>query len=157
MHRQALTVGVISDTHGLLRPEALDALRGVDQILHAGDVGSPDILTALKAIAPTTAVRGNVDHGVWATALPMTEVVRLGTLDVFMLHDLGALDLDPVAAGFAAVITGHSHQPKAEWTRGVLYLNPGSAGPRRFTLPVTLSILRITAGTIEHQRIDLLG
>ncbi len=157
MNRQALTVGVISDTHGLLRPEALDALRGVDQILHAGDVGTPDILTALKAVAPTTAVRGNVDHGVWATALPMTEVVRLGTLDVFMLHDLGALDLDPVAAGFAAVITGHSHQPKAEWTRGVLYLNPGSAGPRRFTLPVTLSILRITGGTIEHQRIDLLG
>jgi uncharacterized protein len=157
MTTTTLTVGVISDTHGLLRPEALDALRGVDQILHAGDVGTPDILTALKAIAPTTAVRGNVDHGVWATALPMTEVVRLGTLDVFMLHDLGALDLDPVAAGFAAVITGHSHQPKAEWKRGVLYLNPGSAGPRRFTLPVTLSILRITGGTIEHQRIDLLG
>lgn len=157
MTNTTLTVGVISDTHGLLRPEALAALRGVDQILHAGDVGTPDILAALKGIAPTTAVRGNVDHGVWATALPMTEVVRLGALDVFMLHDLGALDLDPVAAGFAAVITGHSHQPKAEWTRGVLYLNPGSAGPRRFTLPVTLSILRITGGTIEHQRIDLLG
>lgn len=157
MTRQALTVGVISDTHGLLRPEALAALRGVDQILHAGDVGAPDILAALKAIAPTTAVRGNVDHGVWATALPLTEVVRLGTLDVFMLHDVGALDLDPVAAGVAAVITGHSHQPKAEWTRGVLYLNPGSAGPRRFSLPVTLSILRITGGTIEHERIDLLA
>lgn len=157
MTTTTLTVGVISDTHGLLRPEALAALRGVDQILHAGDVGTPDILAALKGIAPTTAVRGNVDHGVWATALPMTEVVRLGALDVFVLHDLGALDLDPVAAGFAAVITGHSHQPKAEWTRGVLYLNPGSAGPRRFTLPVTLSILRITGGTIEHQRIDLLG
>lgn len=157
MNRQALTVGVISDTHGLLRPEALEALRGVDQILHAGDVGTPDILTSLKSIAPTTAVRGNVDHGVWATALPLTDVVRLGALDVFMLHDLGALDLDPVAAGFAAVITGHSHQPKAEWKRGVLYLNPGSAGPRRFTLPVTLSILRITGGTIEHERIDLLG
>jgi predicted phosphodiesterase len=87
----------------------------------------------------------------------MTDVIRLGDLDVFMLHDLGALDLDPVAAGFAAVITGHSHQPKAEWKRGVLYLNPGSAGPRRFTLPVTLSILRITGGTIEHERIDLLA
>jgi putative phosphoesterase len=155
--RATLTVGVVSDTHGLLRPEALDALRGVDQILHAGDVGTPDILASLKAIAPTTAVRGNVDHGVWATALPMTDVIRLGDLDVFMLHDLGALDLDPVAAGFAAVITGHSHQPKAEWKRGVLYLNPGSAGPRRFTLPVTLSILRITGGTIEHERIDLLA
>lgn len=157
MATSTLTVGVISDTHGLLRPEAVAALAGVDHILHAGDVGRPDILASLKAIAPTTAVRGNVDHGVWATALPMTEVVRLGGLDVYMLHDLGALDLDPVAAGFAAVITGHSHQPRAERKRGVLYLNPGSAGPRRFTLPVTLSILRITGGTIEHERIDLLA
>ena len=157
MNRPALTVGVISDTHGLLRPEAVAALAGVDQILHAGDVGTPDILARLKAIAPTTAVRGNVDHGVWATALPLTDVVRLGSLDVYMLHDLATLDVDPVAGGFAAVISGHSHQPKAEWTRGVLFLNPGSAGPRRFTLPVTLSVLRITGGTIEHQRIDLLG
>lgn len=153
----ALTIGVISDTHGLLRPEAVAALAGVDQILHAGDVGTPDILARLKAIAPTTAVRGNVDHGVWATALPLTDVVRLGSLDVYMLHDLATLDVDPAAGGFAAVISGHSHQPKAEWTRGVLFLNPGSAGPRRFTLPVTLSVLRITGGTIEHQRIDLLG
>ena len=145
-----LTVGVISDTHGLLRPEAVEALRGVDQILHAGDVGTPDILASLRAIAPTTAVRGNVDHGVWATALPLTDVVRLGGVDVYMLHDVGALDLDPVAAGFAAVISGHSHQPKAEWRRGVLFLNPGSAGPRRFTLPVTLSILRVTGSTVEH-------
>ncbi len=150
-----LTVGVISDTHGLLRPEAVEALRGVDQILHAGDVGTPDILASLRAIAPTTAVRGNVDHGVWATALPLTDVVRLGGVDVYMLHDVGALDLDPVAAGFAAVISGHSHQPKAEWRRGVLFLNPGSAGPRRFTLPVTLSILRVTGSTVEHERIDL--
>ena len=157
MNRPALTVGVISDTHGLLRPEAVAALAGVDQILHAGDVGTPDILARLKAIAPTTAVRGNVDHGVWATALPLTDVVRLGSLDVYILHDLATLDVDPVAGGFAAVISGHSHQPKAEWTRGVLFLNPGSAGPRRFTLPVTLSVLRITGGTIEHQRIDLLG
>lgn len=154
---EALTVGVISDTHGLLRSEALDALRGVDQILHAGDVGHPDILTSLKAIAPTTAVRGNVDRGVWATALPLTDVVRLGALDVYMLHDLATLDVDPVAGGFAAVISGHSHQPKAEWRRGVLYLNPGSAGPRRFTLPVTLSILRITGGSIEHERLDLIA
>ncbi|MBL8138308.1 MAG: metallophosphoesterase family protein [Acidobacteria bacterium] len=157
MNTTTLTVGVISDTHGVLRPEAASALAAVDQILHAGDVGTPAVLDALRAIAPTTAVRGNVDHGGWATALPMTEVVRLGTLDVYMLHDLGALDLDPVAAGFAAVITGHSHQPKAEWRRGVLYLDPGSAGPRRFTLPVTLSILRITGSTIEHERLDLLG
>ncbi len=157
MTTTTLTIGVISDTHGLLRPEAVAALAGVDQILHAGDVGTPDILARLKAIAPTTAVRGNVDHGVWATALPLTDVVRLGSLDVYMLHDLATLDVDPAAGGFAAVISGHSHQPKAEWTRGVLFLNPGSAGPRRFTLPVTLSVLRITGGTIEHQRIDLLG
>ena len=151
----ALTVGVISDTHGLLRPEVVAALAGVDQILHAGDVGTPDILARLKTLAPTAAVRGNVDHGVWATALPMTEVVRLGTLDVYMLHDLATLDVDPVAGGFAAVISGHSHQPKAEWKRGVLYLNPGSAGPRRFSLPVTLSILRVDGVTLTHERIDL--
>ena len=157
MATSTLTVGVISDTHGLLRPEAVAALAGVDQILHAGDVGTPDVLAALRDVAPVTAVRGNVDHGVWATALPMTDVVRLGALDVYMLHDLAALDLDPAAAGFAAVITGHSHQPKAEGKRGVLYLNPGSAGPRRFALPVTLSILHITGATIEHQRIDLLA
>lgn len=151
----ALTIGVISDTHGLLRPEAVAALAGVDQILHAGDVGTPDILARLKAIAPTTAVRGNVDHGVWATALPLTDVVRLGSLDVYMLHDLATLDVDPVAGGFAAVISGHSHQPKAEWKRGVFYLNPGSAGPRRFSLPVTLSILRVDGVTLTHERIDL--
>jgi putative phosphoesterase len=151
----ALTVGVISDTHGLLRPEVVAALAGVDQILHAGDVGTPDILARLKTLAPTAAVRGNVDHGVWATALPMTEVVRLGTLDVYMLHDLATLDVDPVAGGFAAVISGHSHQPKAEWKRGVFYLNPGSAGPRRFSLPVTLSILRVDGVTLTHERIDL--
>jgi len=150
-----ITVGVISDTHGLLRPEAVAALRGVDRILHAGDVGTPDILAALKAIAPTSAVRGNVDHGVWATALPETDVVRLGAVDVYMLHDLAALDLDPVPAGLAAVISGHSHQPVAEWRRGVLFLNPGSAGPRRFSLPVTLSILRITGTTVAHERINL--
>ena len=155
MTTTTLTVGVISDTHGLLRPEAVAALAGVDQILHAGDVGTSDILASLKAIAPTTAVRGNVDHGVWATALPTTEVVRLGTLDVYILHDLATLDVDPAAGGFAAVISGHSHQPKAEWKRGVLYLNPGSAGPRRFSLPVTLSILRVDGTTLTHERIDL--
>lgn len=150
-----LTVGVISDTHGLLRPEAVAALRGVDRILHAGDVGAPDILASLQDIAPTSAVRGNVDHGVWATALPLTDVVRLGDVDVYMLHDLATLDVDPVAAGFAAVISGHSHQPKAEWRRGVLFLNPGSAGPRRFTLPITVSILRVTGRSIAHERIDV--
>jgi uncharacterized protein len=155
MTPSSLTVGVISDTHGLLRPEAVAALRGVDRILHAGDVGTPEVLAALMAIAPTTAIRGNVDHGVWAQALPLTDVVSLGGLAVYMLHDLGRLDLDPVAAGFAAVISGHSHQPRAEWRRGVLYLNPGSAGPRRFTLPITLSILRFEGGALAHERVDL--
>ena len=150
-----LTVGVISDTHGLLRPEAVAALRGVDRILHAGDVGTAEVLAALKAIAPTTAVRGNVDHGAWATALPHTDVVRVGDLDIYMLHDIGTLDVDPVSAGFTIVLYGHSHQPRAESKQGVLYLNPGSAGPRRFTLPVTLSILRVTGSTVEHERIDL--
>jgi len=151
----ALTLGVISDTHGLLRPEAVAALAGVDQILHAGDVGTADVLAALRTIAPTTAVRGNVDHGVWATALPNTDVVRVGDLDIYMLHDIGMLDIDPVSAGFKIVLYGHSHQPRAESKHGVLYLNPGSAGPRRFTLPVTISILRVTGSNFEHERIDL--
>lgn len=155
MATTTLTIGVISDTHGLLRPEAVAALRGVDQILHAGDVGAPQVLAALKAIAPTTAVRGNVDHGGWATALPMTDVARIGEIDVYLLHDLTTLDLDPAAAGFAAVISGHTHRPVAEWRRGVLLLNPGSIGPRRFTLPIALSILRVTGATIDHERIDL--
>ena len=156
MTTTTLTVGVISDTHGLLRPEALEALRGVDQILHAGDVGTPDILARLQGHrARRRPCAATSIHGVWATALPMTEVARLGALDVYMLHDLGALDVDPVAAGFAAVITGHSHQPRAEWKRGVLFLNPGSAGPRRFSLPVTLSILRVEGTTLTHERIDL--
>ncbi len=113
------------------------------------------MLERLRAIAPTTAVRGNVDHGGWAQALPMTEVVRLGALDVYMVHDLSTLDFDPAAAGLAAVISGHSHQPRADWKGGILYLNPGSAGPRRFALPVTVSILRVEGGTLTHQRLDL--
>jgi uncharacterized protein len=150
-----LTVGVISDTHGLLRPEAMAALQGSDLILHAGDVGSADILTRLRTIAPTAAVRGNVDTAVWATALPMTEVVPLGDLHVFMLHDREALDLDPVAAGFAAVIFGHSHRPSADTRGGVLYLNPGSAGPRRFSLPVTVARLTVSEGILTHEILGL--
>lgn len=150
-----VTVGVISDTHGLLRPEAVAALGGVDLIIHAGDVGAPEVLARLRAIAPTWAVRGNVDHGGWAQALPLTDVVRAGSLDIYVLHDLDTLDLDPAAAGFAAVISGHSHRPKAEWRGHVLFLNPGSAGPRRFALPVTLSRLRITGATLVHERLDL--
>ena len=149
-------IGVISDTHGLLRPEAIAALRGVEHILHAGDVGDPAILDALRAIAPVTAIGGNIDvHGPCAN-LPATEVVTLHGHTFYMLHDRQALDLDPAAAGFAAVISGHSHRPLIEWRRGVLYLNPGSAGPRRFTLPISLSLLTIRGDQLEPQLVTLL-
>ena len=150
-----MIVGVISDTHGLLRPQAVDALRGSDLVLHAGDVGAAEVLEALRSVAPTTAIRGNVDTAIWATALPTTEVIPVGGVEIFMLHDRAALDLDPKAAGFAAVVFGHTHRPGAETRDGVLYLNPGSAGPRRFTLPVTVARLTIAGGRISHEIIDL--
>lgn len=150
-----ITVGVISDTHGLLRPQAMKALTGSDLIVHAGDVGDPQILEQLRGIAPTFAVRGNVDTGVWAKALPMTEVVAVGQLHLYVLHDIATLDLNPRAAGFAAVISGHSHRPDAETRGGVLYLNPGSAGPRRFTLPIALAKLRVTGDQLLHELIEL--
>jgi hypothetical protein len=136
-------VGVISDTHGLLRPEALKALRGCAHILHAGDIGDPEILETLRTIAPVTAVRGNVDRGAWARGVPENQVVEIDGVSIYMLHILADLDLKPEAAGFAAVIYGHSHKPSQEVTRGVLYFNPGSAGPRRFRLPVTVGKLTI--------------
>ena len=136
MSEKPVFLGVISDTHGRLRPEAVEALRGSDRILHAGDVGAPEILEALALIAPVTAIRGNVDIEPWALALPQTEVVEAGGVSVYMLHDIGRLDLKPEAAGFRVVVYGHSHQPKIEEKNGVLYFNPGSAGPRRFDLPV---------------------
>jgi putative phosphoesterase len=149
-------IGIISDTHGLLRPEAIAALRGVEHILHAGDVGDPAILDALRAIAPVTAIGGNIDvHGP-CSSLPVTEVVTLHGHTFYMLHDRQALDLDPVAAGFAAVISGHSHRPLIEWRRGVLYLNPGSAGPRRFTLPISLGLLTIRGDELQPQLVTLL-
>jgi putative phosphoesterase len=148
-------VGVISDTHGLLRPQAVDALRGSDLVLHAGDVGAAEVLEALRLVAPTTAIRGNVDTAIWATALPATDVISVGGVEIYMLHDRAALDLDPKAAGFAAIVFGHTHRPGAETRDGVLYLNPGSAGPRRFTLPVTVARLTIAHGTLSHEIIDL--
>jgi len=148
-------IGVISDTHGLLRPEAVDALRGSDLIIHAGDVGAPGLLEALARIAPVVAVRGNVDTGSWAGALPATEVVEVAGRHLYVLHQLEHLDLDPSAAGIAAVIYGHSHKPSAEDRRGVLYLNPGSAGPRRFTLPITLVRLRVGDGGVEPEFVSL--
>ena len=138
-------IGLISDTHGLLRPRALDALAGSDLILHAGDVGAPAILDALGRIAPVTAVRGNIDQGDWALALPPTAVVA----GIYMLHNLRDLDLDPAAAGYRAVVSGHSHKPRSYRQNGVLYVNPGSAGPRRFRLPVTLARLDTAAWTVE--------
>ena len=139
-------IGVISDTHGLLRPQAIDALRGSAHIIHAGDVGAAEILEKLSLIAPVTAVRGNVDKGEWARKLPDTEVLEVGGISIYTLHDLGQLDLKPRAAGFAVVISGHSHVPKQEIRDGVLYFNPGSAGPRRFKLPITCGRLTLEAG-----------
>jgi len=153
--RDVATLGVISDTHGLIRPEALRALAGVDRILHAGDIGGRDVLDALAAIAPVTAVRGNNDRGAWAQAVPETEVVDVGGQLLYLLHDLAQLDLDPMAAGFAAVITGHSHRPGQELRGGVLYLNPGSAGPRRFRLPIALARLHVGDGTLSAEIVTL--
>ena len=155
MSRTAIIVGVISDTHGLLRPEATEALKGSDLIVHAGDVGGAQILEQLRAIAPTFAVRGNVDTGEWAKALPVTDVVEVGQLQLYVLHDVAALDLDPPAAGFAAVIYGHSHRPVAEIRHRVLFLNPGSAGPRRFTLPIAVAKLRVVGDRLSHEMIEL--
>jgi uncharacterized protein len=153
--RSRTIVGVISDTHGLLRPQALTALDGADLIIHAGDVGDPQVLSQLRAIAPTRAVRGNIDTGAWAAALPMTEVVDIGDVHLYVLHDLAALDLDPKAAGFAAVISGHTHRPAAAVRNGVLYLNPGSAGRRRFDLPIALARLEIVGGRVSPEIIEL--
>jgi uncharacterized protein len=148
-------VGVISDTHGLVREEALRALGGSDVILHAGDIGSPEVLNALERIAPTHAVRGNNDRDEWGRSLPLTEVVELGPHLVYLLHDIADLDVDPAAAGFAAVIYGHSHKPRIEERDGVLYLNPGSAGPRRFTLPIAVARMHVSAAGVKAELIDL--
>ena len=151
-----MLVGVISDTHGLLRPEAAAALKGVEHILHAGDVGEAEILDQLGQIAPVTAIRGNVDVSGRCRRLPETELVALGGQSIYMLHDRMALDLDPVAAGITAVISGHSHNPMIEWVKGVLYFNPGSAGPRRFSLPVSVGFLEISKSGIEP-RLETIG
>jgi putative phosphoesterase len=138
-------VGLISDTHGLLRDEAVQALEGADLIIHAGDVGNPEILDALKKLAPVVAVRGNVDTGDWAAALPQTAIAEAVAALIYVLHDLNELDLNPAAAGFQMVVSGHSHHPAQTERNGVLYVNPGSAGPRRFKLPVTLARVDLAA------------
>jgi len=152
----SLLVGVISDTHGLMRPEALAALAGVAHILHAGDIGGREILDALAAIAPVTAVRGNNDRGPWAEAIPERATVTLGGHPILVLHDRSELARDPHAvAGLSAVVTGHSHRPAIERQGGVLYLNPGSAGPRRFSLPVTVARLLIAKERLEGELVPL--
>lgn len=149
-------VGVISDTHGQLRPQVIRTLNGVELIIHAGDIGGPHLLAALEGIAPVAAVRGNTDRGEWARRLPRTRLLELGGVRLYVLHELGALDLSPAAAGLAAVIFGHSHQPQWQRQHGVLYLNPGSAGPRRFTYPVTLALLRVQDAKLRPEIVDLL-
>ena len=138
-----MIIGVIADTHGLLRPEVLELFQGVSLIIHAGDIGSPDVLSALREVAPVRAVRGNVDKEAWAEALPETDVVECAGCLIYLLHDLKTLDLDPSAAGMHVVISGHSHRPGESRKNGVLYLNPGGAGPRRFKLPITVALLQI--------------
>ncbi|MBI3638054.1 MAG: metallophosphoesterase family protein [Candidatus Rokubacteria bacterium] len=150
-----MLIGVISDTHGLLRPEALAALAGSDLIVHAGDVGGPDVLEGLRRLAPVVAVRGNNDRGRWAAALPETDVIDAGGRRLYVLHDLHALDVDPRAQGFDVVIAGHSHRPATERRDGVLYLNPGSAGPRRFSLPIALARLRVTPSRLHPELVTL--
>lgn len=150
-----MIIGIISDTHGLLRPEAVELLRGSEHIIHAGDIGSPEIIPELRKIAPITAIRGNVDTQAWAQSFAETEVVELDGVDLYIIHDANALDLNPQAAGFAAVISGHSHQPKQEVKNGVLYFNPGSAGPRRFKLPISVGRLVIADGNLNGQILEI--
>lgn len=149
----SMKIGIISDTHGMLRPEAVHALQGVDHIIHAGDIGKPSVLEGLNHIAPATAVRGNVDSASWAEEFPTTVLVEFEGRSIYVLHDLAALDLNPKAAGIDCVISGHSHRPLIKERDGILYVNPGSAGPRRFHLPITLAFLEIedeiTASIIE--------
>jgi putative phosphoesterase len=150
-----MIIGVISDTHGLLRPEAVQLLRGSEHIIHAGDIGAPEIIGELEKIAPVTAIRGNVDTQPWARRFAETEVVELEGFHIYVIHDANALDLNPRAAGFAAVISGHSHQPKQETKDGVLYFNPGSAGPRRFKLPVSVGRLVTADGKMSGEILEI--
>ena len=151
-----MIIGVIADTHGLVRSEVIELFRGVSLIIHAGDIGTPDVLNILRKVAPVRAVRGNVDKGAWAESLPETDVVECAGSLIYLLHDLKTLDLDPSAAGMQVVISGHSHRPGESRKNGVLYLNPGSAGPKRFKLPVTAALLRIEAsGAITNELVTL--
>src|SRR5262252_940290 len=149
-------LGLISDTHGLLRPEACRQLADVDHIIHAGDIGRPEVIAGLRELAPTTAIRGNIDTGRWAQRYPHTARLKLSGRTIHVLHNVNELDLDPAAAGIDVVVSGHSHRPKIETVGGVLYLNPGSAGPRRFTLPIALATLELM-GNALRPRLHKLG
>jgi putative phosphoesterase len=146
-------IGLISDTHGLLRPQALEALQGSEHIVHAGDIGGPEILAALERIAPVTAVRGNNDVGPWARAVPERDTVDIAGVRIHVVHDIA--EVDPDLQGVHAVVTGHSHKPKAEMRNGVLFVNPGSAGPRRFTLPISLGYLLVEHATVKAELVEL--
>lgn len=150
-------IGLISDTHGLLRPEALAFLQGCDHIVHGGDIGQAGILEALAAIAPLTAVRGNNDTAAWADAIRDVEMIELGGLRLYAIHDLAKLDIDPVAEGVRVVVSGHSHRPMAQERDGILYVNPGSAGPRRFKLPISAAELRLDVGTVTPRIVELVS
>ena len=151
-----MQIGVLSDTHGLLRPEVLPALAGCDHLLHAGDVGDPAILDALRTVAPVTAIRGNIDRHGPCAALPATEAVELGGRLFYLVHAREDLDIDPVTAGVAMIISGHSHKPRLHELNGVQYLNPGSAGPRRFRLPVTLALLTLAPDSLMTELVSLI-
>src|SRR4249920_3152349 len=150
-----MRVGLISDTHGLLRAEALERLRGASHIIHAGDIGRAEILAGLRALAPLTAVRGNNDRAPWANSVRATESVRIGEVRLYVVHDLAELDIDPAADGFQVVVSGHSHRPRIEERGGVLYVNPGSAGPRRFRLPIAVGELRISGNSVKAKLVEL--
>ncbi len=150
-------IGIISDTHGLVRQSVIKSFKDVNLIVHAGDVGKPEVLEILQTIAKVHPVRGNVDGGKWTDSLPFTEVVQVGQVYLYVLHDLETLDLDPAAAGFNVVISGHSHIPEIEEQNGVIFLNPGSAGPRRFTYPITIAFLYIKGTSIETEIVELKG
>ncbi len=150
-------VGLISDTHGLLRPEAVGFLRNCDVIVHAGDIGNPAVLVDLSVVAPVIAVRGNNDSGPWARAVPEFEVLPVGDVLIYVLHDLEELGVDPKASGFRVVVSGHSHRPSIDDRDGVLYVNPGSAGPRRFKLPIAVAELLITGASVQARIVELTG
>jgi putative phosphoesterase len=152
-----MRIGIISDTHGLLRPEAIERLTGVHHIIHAGDIGGPEVIAGLREIAPVTAIRGNIDRGKWAAEYPDTVLVNLGGRSIYMVHNLKELGIDPAAAGVDVVVSGHSHRPKIETVGDVLYLNPGSAGPRRFSLPIALATLELAGNALRPCILELGG